>query len=642
MKKHIRYMCAVVAAILVMLSGVAVIAYSADDSVMEMIEMQPEAESSGSIQEYIDNVLAERAGDGTTEWYVISFARAGELDFTAYNLTIEARITSPNLRATDYERMALAYSICGGNNLDIGEIVDRNWDKLGIMSEIYALILLNSGDYYCNTDEGVILRSILDREKDNGGWTLTGNYADTDVTAITLQALSAYRSIPEVNEAIERGLNTLSSIQRESGGFASYGTENAESCAQVIITLKQLGIDPETDSRFIKNGNDPVSALMSYKCESGGFSHIMGADKNDMATVQAIEAMTAIEQGSLYVLREKHVNIPEKEPAEITTVADDIPNITDIPKETHAAAIIVTTETTADTANIKITDITDAVSEEITQPLENNTAEPIEEVSVEDEIYNEVTAYETQAVSTATHTTTKTTSTHLKTGVTATDRKTNTTATQISKISETSAITEKTDKNAGLGWKFWAFIIIGFVLIFSELYIIFMKQFTWKKGLIIFVICSVLGTGVYFLDIQSAEDFYDRNSEIVDENSLTVTLSIDCNVLSDEISENCGIIPESEFVLQEGDTVFDILERALAENKIPFDYSGKGSTVYIRGINNIYEFEHGEMSGWMYLVNGTSINVGCGSYYPKDGDVIKWEYTRNMGKDIGIEEEYPT
>lgn len=106
-------MCAVVAAILVMLSGVAVIAYSADDSVMEMIEMQPEAESSGSIQEYIDNVLAERAGDGTTEWYVISFARAGELDFTAYNLTIEARITSPNLRATDYERMALAYSICG-------------------------------------------------------------------------------------------------------------------------------------------------------------------------------------------------------------------------------------------------------------------------------------------------------------------------------------------------------------------------------------------------------------------------------------------------------------------------------------------------------------------------------------------------
>lgn len=49
MKKHIRYMCAVVAAILVMLSGVAVIAYSADDSVMEMIEMHPEAESSGSI-----------------------------------------------------------------------------------------------------------------------------------------------------------------------------------------------------------------------------------------------------------------------------------------------------------------------------------------------------------------------------------------------------------------------------------------------------------------------------------------------------------------------------------------------------------------------------------------------------------------
>lgn len=642
MKKRIKYMCAVMAAILVMLSGVAVIAYTVDTSVNEIIEVQTELEGFGSIQEYIDSSLAENAGSGTTEWYAISLARTGEWDFTAYNSAIETVILSPNLRATDYERMALAYSVCGGNDLDIGEIIDRNWDKLGIMSEVYALILLNSGDYYCNTDEGVILRSILDREKDNGGWTLTGNYADTDVTAITLQALSAYRSISEVNEAIERGLNTLSYIQKESGGFASYGTENAESCAQVIIALKQLGIDPEADGRFIKNGNTPVSALMSYKCESGGFSHIIGADKNDMATVQAIEAMTAIEQGSLYILREKNVPIPEKKSAEITTVADDIPNITDIPKENHAAAITVTTEKTADITNTEITDIPVVVPEDITQPLENDTAESIEEFSVEDEIYNEAINSETQAVSTATHTTTKTTSTHLKTGVTATDRKTNMIATQTSKISATSAVTEKTEKNEGLGWKLWAYIIVGSILIFSELYIICMKQFTWKKSLTVFITCSVLGAGVYFLDIQSAEDFYDRSSETVDENSLTVTLSIDCNVLSDEISENCEIVLESEFVLHDGDTVFDILERALAENRIPVDYSGRGSTVYIRGINNIYEFEHGEMSGWMYTVNGVSLNVGCGSYYPKDGDVIKWEYTRNIGRDIGIEEEYST
>ena len=137
MKKHIRYMCAVVAAILVMLSGVAVIAYTVDTSVNEIIEVQTELEGFGSIQEYIDSSLAENAGSGTTEWYAISLARTGEWDFTAYNSAIETVILSPNLRATDYERMALAYSVCGGNDLDIGEIIDRNWDKLGIVKYIH-------------------------------------------------------------------------------------------------------------------------------------------------------------------------------------------------------------------------------------------------------------------------------------------------------------------------------------------------------------------------------------------------------------------------------------------------------------------------------------------------------------------------
>ena len=81
-----------------------------------------------------------------------------------------------------------------------------------------------------------------------------------------------------------------------------------------------------------------------------------------------------------------------------------------------------------------------------------------------------------------------------------------------------------------------------------------------------------------------------------------------------------------------------LLKRTLDKNKIPFDYSGtdgsKITNVYIRGINNIYEFDYGEMSGWMYKVNGKFPDTSCGNYVLKSGDVIEWLYTKDIGNDL--------
>ena len=81
-----------------------------------------------------------------------------------------------------------------------------------------------------------------------------------------------------------------------------------------------------------------------------------------------------------------------------------------------------------------------------------------------------------------------------------------------------------------------------------------------------------------------------------------------------------------------------MLKRTLDKNKIPFDYSGtdgsKITNVYIRGINNIYEFDYGEMSGWMYKVNGKFPDTSCGNYVLKSGDVIEWLYTKDIGNDL--------
>ena len=58
------------------------------------------------------------------------------------------------------------------------------------------------------------------------------------------------------------------------------------------------------------------------------------------------------------------------------------------------------------------------------------------------------------------------------------------------------------------------------------------------------------------------------------------------------------------------------------------------NSAYIEGINNIYEFDGGELSGWTYLVNGKVPGVGCSEYKVKNGDVIEWLYTCDMGRDL--------
>ena len=99
------------------------------------------------------------------------------------------------------------------------------------------------------------------------------------------------------------------------------------------------------------------------------------------------------------------------------------------------------------------------------------------------------------------------------------------------------------------------------------------------------------------------------------------------------------ILPESEYVLRPGDTVFDILHRAVRHNRIQMEFQGADkniySSVYIQGIQYLYEFSAGPLSGWMYEVNGVFPNYGVSKYKLKDGDHITFHYTVNLGKDLG-------
>lgn len=130
------------------------------------------------------------------------------------------------------------------------------------------------------------------------------------------------------------------------------------------------------------------------------------------------------------------------------------------------------------------------------------------------------------------------------------------------------------------------------------------------------------------------------------------TLSIDCKTIlnnMDKLKENKksvlpsdGVIFKSQQVLfYSGESVFDVLQRETKKNGIQMEYQSTPgyNSSYIVGIHNLYEFDCGELSGWTYQVNGWRPNYGCSRYLLKDGDVVQWRYTCNLGKDIGDHEK---
>ncbi len=101
-------------------------------------------------------------------------------------------------------------------------------------------------------------------------------------------------------------------------------------------------------------------------------------------------------------------------------------------------------------------------------------------------------------------------------------------------------------------------------------------------------------------------------------------------------SKDIGTILNTvEVERSESDHVLDILKRVTKENKIQMEYRGMGATAYVEGIQNLYEFDRGSGSGWMYSINGKFPNKSAGIWPVEQGDHIQWLYTENLGKDLG-------
>ncbi len=130
--------------------------------------------------------------------------------------------------------------------------------------------------------------------------------------------------------------------------------------------------------------------------------------------------------------------------------------------------------------------------------------------------------------------------------------------------------------------------------------------------------------------------------------TFTCTFSIECSTILNNLDmldpDKLEMVPSGGVILgrttvtfYEGESVFDVLQRLCKEKSIHLEstWTPIYNSAYVEGIHNLYEFDCGALSGWMYNVNGWYPNYGCSRYQLKDGDTVQWCYTCDLGNDIG-------
>lgn len=162
-----------------------------------------------------------------------------------------------------------------------------------------------------------------------------------------------------------------------------------------------------------------------------------------------------------------------------------------------------------------------------------------------------------------------------------------------------------------------------------------------KKHISLIIICLSFIMAFCSCSIKSTEEYYKTEET---KSTYTVNVKVDCITALSSLPEKLksgnyipenGIIIDTAVEYENGDTPFTVLTKAAKKDKIQIDYNGEGSSVYLRGISNLYEFDCGNLSGWMVCVNGKFADVGANCINVKPNDTVEWRYTCNLGSDIG-------
>ena len=277
------------------------------------------------------------------EWVMYGLAQAGypmsDEYIAKYKASVEKAVREGyrgvtgqlhDRKYTEYSRVIVAYAALGLDPTNIAgyNMVEKlaDFDSVvwqGINGPIWALRALDAGNYKIPKVSGIenvttrqkLVNYILSYQLDDGGWNLYYSQSDDkaenakqkaqlkgdpDLTGMAMTALAPYRSQTKVKAALDKAAACLSAMQNAEGGYTAWGASSSESISQAICGLTSVGISPNTDSRFKKNGKSLIDALLSFYDEkTGGFRHVNTASGgyepvvNQMATEQAYYALAA-------------------------------------------------------------------------------------------------------------------------------------------------------------------------------------------------------------------------------------------------------------------------------------------------------------------------------------------------------------
>ena len=509
------------------------------------------------LQNLIDTAFCEDPISGTNQNYITSIIQNPHVDadlskyITALSNALDNAVSSEEgLFPTSLQKSLATLRICinyerektgwpeTAKYLYLSDYVNQNVidtalnntiGEKGIMSYIWGLYMVEAWDMdNASMSKEDIINTLISLQCSDGGYTLSGDEGDVDVTAMAVQVLaptynwnmisSSYlpEEIAPLNKAMSASIEFLETRQLEDGDYESFGTRCSESTAQAILafsSIDHISFRLLTDDTFIKNGKTILDGLMLYANKDGGFCHAAEGVSNDMATSQSLQALTAL------------LNITSsagKAGPQNVIPAGDIKN----------------------TAN-------ESSGSSKTLPL---------------------------------------------------------------KIIIPTAI-------------FIVAAAVGGFLSYKR-----------KKPIHIIsaLVVALLASGIFLaLDIRSKEGFENEKSKVIltesDKNVSEISFSIRAYTISED-----DIFPETTLYVAKDSTVFEILREVCRTENIQLDYENNSvyGLAYIKGINSIYEYDHGDLSGWMYRVNGELPGIGLGYYKVNEGDVVEILYSKNIGRDL--------
>lgn len=627
---------------------------------------------------YNADMLARYAGESMSDWSILAIYKMDpDYDFLSYRVMLKNKIEEVYLNEQRYDKMqptdwarhifASIATDMDPNQLKINgktyhllddflfsETSEKSLNNQGVNGWVFGLLALDTLQYPVFPQAGFLTRekiisSILSYELPDGGFSFLRdpNYPfDVDMTAMVMQALAPYYKKLEahisielqekVNQVVDRSLDLLSKEQQNDGDYQSYGVSNPESTAQVLLALSSLQIDILQDERFIKNHNTMLEGLKKYRKPSGNFSR---TEKEDAITSwQVLSALIAyrlyltdrscyfdlrLSQEEMYETRKFHSKVPKWTDMD-TLLIRELEVELAVTSKAIVYSLLEKIEYQEETVPLEYKNRLTLLKESISKIEEKINL-------LNQKIYHQVLLKDKVEQST------------LKEIEKEYDELSAKNQSLIEHYDEVvRLLVEGRVRNRSNLVRYLLISLLFLVICF--ILFRYIRKGKEKKGFAkdIIVVLLFLAMIVLFttnLKIETVEEHY----LIATEESFNEkeTVKMDINLTSilknweklDEKLRDEAYVPKSGYLIQnqqipikDGDSIYDVLLRVAKQRRVHLDTKKFTNSIYIKGINHIYEFSSGSRSGWMIKVNAELISTDAGSYELKPNDYLEIIY----------------